>query len=167
MSAGAPIAVPTRSQRVYLEAYLHPGEVHGIAQPSRVTTILGSCVSVCLFERDGVLGGMNHFLLPSAPTVAAASTRYGDCAVDVLVKRLLALGATRERLIAKVFGGANVLHAFAEGSRHIGAANVEMARVALARHGIPIGAEDVGGTRGRKLVFSAPDGAAWVKVLGP
>ena len=159
--------VATWPQRVYLEAYLHPGDIHALAQPSRVTTILGSCVSVCLFERDGTVGGMNHFLLPSAPTPASSSTRYGDCAVDVLVKRLLALGASRERLIAKVFGGANVLHAFAEGSRHIGAANVEMARKALARHGIPIGAEDVGGTRGRKLVFSAPDGAAWVKVLGP
>lgn len=151
----------------YVQTYLLPGEVHAISQPSRVTTILGSCVSVCLFERGGQFGGMNHFLLPSAPFASQASTRYGDCAVDVLVKRLLALGAARERLIAKLFGGANVLHAFADGTRHIGAANVEMARDALLRHGISIGAEDVGGTRGRKLVFSAPDGAAWVKVVGP
>ena len=154
-------------RRAYVETYLHPGEVQATAKPTRVTTILGSCVSVCLFERSGELGGINHFLLPSAHTPAASTMRYGDCAVDVLVKRLIALGATPERLIAKVFGGANVLHAFAEGTRHIGAANVDMARAALARHGIPIGAEDVGGTRGRKLVFSAPDGAAWIKVLGP
>ena len=163
--AGAVASAWTRSTHV--EAYLHPGGVHAIARPSRVTTILGSCVAVCLYDRVGSLGGLNHFLLPSATSDTDASTRYGDCAVDVLVRRLVALGAAPERLVAKVFGGANVLHAFADGSRHIGQANVEMAHVALARHGIPIGAEDVGGTRGRKLVFSAPDGAAWVEVLGP
>jgi chemotaxis receptor (MCP) glutamine deamidase CheD len=65
-----------------------------------------------------------------------------------------------------VFGGANVLHAFADDARHIGAANVELAREALARYDNPIGAEDAGGVRGRKLVFSTPDGAAWVKVIG-
>jgi chemotaxis protein CheD len=157
----------SRSGRAYIETYLHPGEVQAIAKPTRVTTILGSCVSVCLFERGGELAGINHFLLPSALTTAAATMRYGDCAIDVLVKRLVVLGAKQEHLIAKVFGGANVLHAFAEDARHIGAANVDMARTTLARHGIPIGAEDVGGTRGRKLVFSAPDGAAWIKVLGP
>jgi chemotaxis protein CheD len=151
----------------YHETYLHPGEVRAVSKPTRVTTILGSCVSVCISERGGEIGGINHFLLPTANTVAGSTMRYGDCAVDVLVNRLVALGAKPERLTAKIFGGANVLHAFAEGTRHIGAANVEMARKALARHGIPISAEDVGGTRGRKLVFSVPDGAVWVKVLGP
>ena len=90
--------------------YLHPGEIHVTALPTRLTTILGSCVSVCLFDAR-----------------------------------------------------ANV----AEGERHIGTANVELARAALERQGIAIGAEDVGGLRGRKLVFAAPDGAAWVKVIGP
>jgi chemotaxis protein CheD len=147
--------------------YLHPGEIHVTSQPTRLTTILGSCVSVCLFDARARVAGMNHFLLPRAPATGDGSTRYGDIAMDVLVARMLTLGASRDRMIAKLFGGANVLRAFGEGELHIGLANVELARAALERQSIAVGAEDVGGTRGRKLVFDAPDGAAWVKVIGP
>ena len=157
---------PAPQSKLLAELYLHPGEIFASAQPHRVTTILGSCVSVCLFDTRSGVAGLNHFLLPHAPASAEPSTRYGDVAIDVLVRRVLALGATRDALVAKVFGGANVLHAFADDARHIGAANVELAREALTRYGIPIGAEDAGGVRGRKLVFSTPDGAAWVKVIG-
>jgi chemotaxis protein CheD len=148
------------------ERYLHPGEIHASGHPARVTTILGSCVAVCLFDARRHVAGLNHFLLPSAPAASATSIRYGDVAIGVLIRRVLNLGATREGLTAKIFGGANVLHAFAEGSRHIGLANVDVARELLERNGIPLVAEDVGGTRGRKLVFSLPDGAAWVKGIG-
>jgi len=147
--------------------YLHPGDVHVTVRPTQLTTILGSCVSVCLFDARARVAGMNHFLLPRAPENAVASTRYGDVAMDVLVARMLSLGASRDRMIAKLFGGANVLRAFGEGELHIGLANVELARLALERQGIAVGAEDVGGPRGRKLVFVAPDGAAWVRVIGP
>jgi len=149
------------------DRYLHPGEIHASGHPTRVTTILGSCVAVCLIDPRRHVAGLNHFLLPHAPTASHGSVRYGDVAIDVLVRRLLALGATRDGLIAKLFGGANVLHAFTDEARHIGAANVELARTMLERHGIPLVAEDVGGTRGRKVVFSVPDGAAWIKVIGP
>lgn len=148
-------------------AYLHPGDVFVTSDPTRVTTILGSCVSVCLFDERAGVAGMNHFLLPRASASAEASPRYGDVAMSVLIARLLARGASRDRIIAKLFGGANVLRAFAEGERHIGTANVDLARATLEQYGIPICAEDIGGTRGRKLVFSAPDGAAWVKAVGP
>lgn len=155
-------AVPT-----HVERYLHPGELFISTHPTRVTTILGSCVAACLFDREGTLAGINHFLLPTSHTGAASSTRYGDVAMNELIGRLIQLGAPRGRLLAKLFGGANVLHAFSEGVRHIGAANVELARSALARHDIPVVAEHVGGTRGRKLVFTAPEGAAWVRMVGP
>ena len=148
------------------DLYLHPGEIHASSHPTRITTILGSCVAVCLIDLRRHVAGLNHFLLPSAPVAMRGSTRYGDAAIDVLVRRMLALGASRDGLAAKLFGGANVLHAFADEARHIGAANVEMARAALDRYEIPVVAEDVGGTRGRKMVFTVPDGAAWVKVIG-
>lgn len=149
------------------DRYLHPGEIHASGHPTRVTTILGSCVAVCLIDPRRHVAGLNHFLLPYAPATAHGSTRYGDVAIDVLVRRLLALGATRDGLMAKLFGGANVLRAFSDETRHIGAANVELARAMLDRHDIPLVAEDVGGTRGRKVVFSVPDGSAWIKVIGP
>jgi chemotaxis protein CheD len=149
------------------EHYLHPGEIHASGHPTRVTTILGSCVAVCLIDPRRHVAGLNHYLLPYAPASAHGSTRYGDIAFDVLVRRMLALGATRDGLMAKLFGGANVLHAFSDEARHIGAANVDLARAMLDRHEIPVVAEDVGGTRGRKVVFSVPDGSAWIKVIGP
>lgn len=147
--------------------YLHPGEVHSASHECVITTILGSCVSVCLFEQGSTIGGANHFLLPDQRTDDASSTRYAPGAIEALVSQVISLGARRSRLTAKLFGGANVLHAFQEGARHIGTANIEAARLALAGHRIPICAEDVGGTRGRKLMFSSHDGAAWVRVLRP
>jgi len=112
------------------------------------------------------IGGVNHFLLAQQRAGECPSTRYGPTAIDMLIKKVVALGASRARLTAMVFGGANVLHAFQEGVRHIGVANVEVARALLAQHRIPISAEDVGGTRGRRLVFSAQDGNASVRRLG-
>jgi chemotaxis protein CheD len=149
-----------------LEVYLHPGEVYASARPAIVTTILGSCVAVCLHERGSTLGGVNHFLLAQQRAGESPSPRYGTAAVDMLINRVMNLGASRHNLTAMLFGGANVLHAFQDGVRHIGLANVEIARALLAQHRIPISAEDVGGTRGRRLVFSAHDGNASVRRLG-
>ena len=149
------------------DVYLHPGDVHATARECVITTILGSCVSVCLFEQGSKVGGANHFLLPDQRTDDSSSTRYAPGAIEALVSQVISLGARRSRLSAKLFGGANVLQAFQDGVRHIGAANVDAARAALAGYRIPICAEDVGGTRGRKLMFSAHDGAAWVRVIRP
>jgi chemotaxis protein CheD len=146
--------------------YLHPGEVHASASACEITTILGSCVSVCLSEQGSQIGGANHFLLPSQRDGETRSTRYAPGAIEELISLLESLGARRSRLRAKLFGGANVLHAFQDGVRGIGAANVETARVLLAKQSIPISAEDVGGIRGRKLIFSSHDGAASVRRLG-
>ena len=149
-----------------IEVYLHPGDVYASSRPAVVTTILGSCVAVCLIEEGTGIGGVNHFLLAQQRAGESPSPRYGSAAVDILINRVVALGASRKKLSAMIFGGANVLHAFQEGVRHIGLANVEIARALLAQHRIPICAEDVGGTRGRRLVFSAIDGNASVRRLG-
>lgn len=149
-----------------VEVYLHPGDVYASARPAVITTILGSCVAVCLSEPGTGIGGLNHFLLAQQRAGEVPSPRYGTAAIEMLINRVVSLGASRQRLTAMIFGGANVLHAFQEGVRHIGLANVEMARTLLAHHGIPICAEDVGGTRGRRLVFSAQDGNASVRRLG-
>jgi len=148
-----------------VEVYLHPGEVHVADGACVITTILGSCVSVCLSEDGSTIGGLNHFLLPEQRSGVAGSTRYAHGAMDALITRMLWFGARRSRISAKLFGGANVLHAFQDGVHHIGAANVLIARTLLATHSIPISAEDVGGTRGRRLVFSSHDGSASVQRL--
>jgi len=132
-----------------------------------LTTLLGSCVSVCLYDEVARVGGVNHFLLPSGALDEASSPRFAVGAVDSLVARMLQLGCSRARLSAKVFGGSCVLRAYREapGEAHLGQRNVEAARVALARHEIGVVAEDVGGYHGRKLVYCTDDGAAFVKEL--
>jgi chemotaxis protein CheD len=145
--------------------YLHPGQLHAAAGRGLITTLLGSCVSVCLFDPIRGVGGANHFLLPHYASGAHASPRYGPPAIYALLDRLLRLGAERTRLEAKVFGGACVLEGMRAGPRQLGVSNVEVARAVLGQEGIPVRAEDVGGTLGRKVVFRVHDGAAWVKVI--
>jgi chemotaxis protein CheD len=145
-----------------VRAYLAPGRLFASAEDAQVTTILGSCVAVCLWDPQAEVGGMNHFLLPSG---RPASPRFGDSAVALLIGRLLELGAHRGRLSAKVFGGACVLEAFRAGEWSLGARNVEIAREELAAAGIPVVGEDVGGDRGRKLVFHVRTGSAWVRAI--
>jgi chemotaxis protein CheD len=144
--------------------YLLPGELVAVGgdAPRTLVTILGSCVSVCLWDRRGRGGGMNHFLLPRRTPDAPRSGRHGDSAVALLVSRLLGLGAERADLRAKVFGGAHVLPGAAAGGRTLGGDNVQVALRALRDQGVALVSEDVGGTRGRKLAFNTVDGTALV-----
>ena len=145
--------------------YLHAGQIHASAEPCRVTTILGSCVAVCVWEPRAQIGGVNHFLLPYCAGNGLSTPRFGNVAVASLIEKLLALGARKGSLQAKVFGGACVIEAFRGSARHLGEKNVEMALSALGEAGIPVVARDVGGQRGRKLVFDTGGGAAWVRRL--
>lgn len=146
-------------------AYLHAGHILVSREPCRITTVLGSCVAVGLWDDITGVGGLNHFLLPDRLATGAASPRFGNLAVRALIDGVLAAGGRRGSLQAKVFGGACVLRAFREGGWHLGSKNVEVARRMLAEARIPIAAEDVEGTRGRKLIFQTHDGAAWVRSL--
>ena len=141
--------------------YLAPGRLYASTEDAQVTTILGSCVAVCLWDAAERVGGINHFLLPRGGT---ASPRFGDSAVTLLIDRLLELGAGRRRLQAKVFGGACVLEAFRD-TPSLGARNVEMAQARLAADGIPVVGSDTGGEFGRKVVFDLATGAAWVRPI--
>jgi len=108
---------------------------------------------------------MNHYLLPYWAEGTAASFRYGNVAVQCLIENLVTLGCVKEQLVAKLFGGACVIHAFREGENHLGMKNVQVARDLLGDAGIQIVGEDVGGRHGRKLIFQTDDGVAWVKSL--
>src|SRR5262249_44811038 len=92
--AGVPLPPPARVS-------LAPGRLFVSATPAQVSTILGSCVSVCLWDPEARAGGINHFLLPEG---VPASPRFGQSAVPLLIQGVLDLGARRTRLRAKVFG---------------------------------------------------------------
>lgn len=145
--------------------YLHPGQVFASSGAWAVTTILGSCVSVYLWDPHLRLGGVNHYLLPHWAGGEQASERFGNVSVLRLVEKVFALGSRRQDLQAKVFGGACVIDAFRERDNHLGVKNVEVARKLLAQEGIPVVGEDVGGNRGRKLVFLVSEGTVWVRQL--
>jgi chemotaxis protein CheD len=141
--------------------YLQPAALVAVDgdSPRTLMTILGSCVSVCLWDRSGGGGGMNHFLLPTSPANVPRTARYGDVAVPMLVARLLAFGARREDLRAKVFGGAHVLATRSPRGGTLGDENGRVALSILAAEGIRVIADDLGGARGRKLAFNTTDGA--------
>jgi chemotaxis protein CheD len=153
-----PVPAPRRSR------YLQPGQILACSEPTTVTTVLGSCVAVCLWDRRRSVGGVNHYLLPHWSAGRELSARFGPIAIARTLERLLALDCSPRDIQAKLFGGAWILAAPSR-NEHIGLQNVRVARERLAEAGIPIVAEDVGGSRGRKLVFHTDTGVALVKML--
>lgn len=122
------------------------------------STILGSCVAACLRDPISGIGGMNHFLLPADETgnSSSASERFGVHLMELLVNDLMRHGAHRDRLEAKVFGGARMI----QGLSDIGKKNADFAIRFLKHEGIPIVASDLGGDRGRRLQYWPSSGRA-------
>lgn len=144
--------------------YLHPGQVHASVEPAAITTILGSCVTICLWDARLRIGGMNHYLLPDGSS-SAGHFRFGVAATRGLIDGLTRHGSRRYDLQAKVFGGACVMEAFAKVAHHVGERNVEFAQSILEAERIATAVWDVGGSRGRKVVFHTDDGTTLVRYL--
>ncbi len=144
--------------------YLLPGNLFVNSDEYAVTTVLGSCVSVCLWDQVRMIGGINHYMLPFWNGDGLASPRYGNIAIAKLIERMLDLGANRGSLRAKVFGGGDVLK-MTSAYMNIGERNVLLAQDMLRDENIPIISGDTGGKNGRKLVFNTRTGVVLVKLL--
>ena len=153
-----PQPAPARERR-----YLQPGQLIVSAEPAVITTILGSCVSVCLWEPMRGIGGMNHFMLPMSTGAASASPRFGPAAMEQLLEKMREAGARLPLVRARVFGGACMFELPA--AAQLGRKNAEVALEFLQRRGIEIVQSDVGGTRGRKLIFQTDEGTAWLTLI--
>ena len=154
------------SSERYKSVYLHAGQIFANCEPTIVTTIVGSCVAVCMWDEQKGIGGVNHYLLAQAPTGNAPVGRFGNTAIAELVDRLIRLGARRRWLAAKVFGGAGVMPTLkTAGGGSLGTRNHEIAEELLSSLSIPVVSSDVGGSRGRKVIFHTDNGTAWVKHL--
>jgi chemotaxis protein CheD len=160
-TAARPAAEPAS---VHPVVYLHAGQLAAFREPRAISTVLGSCVAVCLWDAATRVGGMNHFLLPHRAGAGETSPRFGNVAMGQLLDAVVRLGARFSHLQAKLFGGASVLGGTRPGDT-LGEQNVQLARSLLHAAGIPVVAEDTGGTRGRRLVFHTDDGLAFVKRL--
>jgi chemotaxis protein CheD len=146
--------------------YVHAGQMFASPVGTEITTILGSCVAICLWDSASGVGGMNHFMLPFEKSAGTPSLRHGDYATAQLLLELTRFGASVRRLRAKIFGGASILQSFQQGGGgDLGLKNVDLARTLLQNERISIVGEDVGGSRGRKLIFSSDSGEARVKRL--
>lgn len=149
-----------------------PGEYYVSRADEAISTVLGSCVSACVRDPQCGLGGMNHFMLPADTTVGpnewldpaiGLATRYGSYAMESLINDLLKLGAARERLEIKLFGGGRILASMSD----VGGRNVDFIRSYLTLEGYRIAAEDLGGTQPRKLIYFPASGRARLRKLRP
>ena len=133
-----------------------------------ICTVLGSCVSVCLFTEDESAGGMNHYALPELPDVKKDDPlRYGNYSIAQLIKELCAVsGKPAHKLIAKIIGGANNIASKTD-SHDVGTANVLMAKKVLAEYKIKIIGEELGGDIGRKVLFHVKSGRLQSAFVGP
>ena len=131
--------------------------------PTQVTTILGSCVAICVWDRCLHIGGVNHYLLPAANDECNSSPRFGDVSTRELLKELLKLGCSRQYMQAKIFGGSALFRQEGSYASSLGAQNVAAANLMLKNAGIPILSQDTGGPHGRKIIFNTDDGSAWAR----
>ena len=140
-----------------------PGQYHATGDGTVITTVLGSCVSVCLYDAVNGVGGMNHYMLPgdSGETGRSGngSARYGTHAMKLLLEHVMQLGAVRACLEAKVFGAGRVM----DGMSDVGRQNADFALRYLKAQKIRIVAVDVGDTLPRKIFFSSATGQVFVK----
>jgi chemotaxis protein CheD len=123
---------------------------------------------VCIWDPIHAVGGATHYLLPEWDGRGTSSPRYGNIAISSLLQKLADAGADRELLRAKVFGGGCLFGITLESNSkkdHLGSRNVEIATEILAKGRIPVVASNVGGARGKRIVFQTATGEADVREL--
>ncbi|MDR2577671.1 MAG: chemotaxis protein CheD [Chitinispirillales bacterium] len=133
---------------------LERGCIYVAAGSGVVQTVLGSCVSVCLWDAELRCGGMNHFVYPQTTQRELATPQYGNVATVALLKLMREEGCNFETMVAHIIGGGHP-----EGlTDSVGGRNVEVARKVLKEKGITVLSEDVGGSVGRKIMFDLASG---------
>lgn len=140
-----------------LKHYLYPSTIKVSIKPMEIHTILGSCVAVCLYDPVRKTGGMNHFMLPMWNGRGLASPKYGNIALQRLTDKMLSMGSQKKDLIAKVFGGGNVLES-ASKNNDIGHRNIITAMDMLEEYDIQVVSKSTGGESGRKIIFETQTG---------
>ncbi|MCB0218996.1 MAG: chemotaxis protein CheD [Chrysiogenetes bacterium] len=165
MSA-APLIKPAPMAGDFPRKFLLPGDVYVAKEPTHISTVLGSCVGILLYDAAAGIGGMNHFLMDGAPGSSDVNPlRYAEPAFETLVARMIIAGARERNLVAKVFGGAQLSPRPTLAHLRIGERNIAAARELLREQGITVKASALGGTVGRKVIMESHTGNVWVKEL--
>lgn len=164
----APVLARYYDTRFQLDAIkILPGQCYAARRDVMIVTVLGSCVSACLWDAAASIGGMNHFMLPgkarSPGDPASVSARLGVYAMELLINQVTKLGAARAKLVAKVFGGGKVLDGL--DTLNVGDQNGEFVLEFLREEGIPVVARDLYDVWPRKVYFFPATGKVLVKKL--
>ncbi|MCX7655208.1 MAG: chemotaxis protein CheD [Treponemataceae bacterium] len=160
---------------------INPGEYLVSEEDVIISTVLGSCIAVVLYDITLGIGGMNHFMLPGAfhhhpmhggtinpQDFLEESARYGMYAMEVLINEMMKRGVHRRKIQAKVFGGASVIHRSDEGRKNIADTNIDFVFEYLETEKIPLVSFDVGGSLARKIFFFVKTGKVLLKrIRGP
>jgi chemotaxis protein CheD len=137
--------------------FLYPSTLFASREPFIVNTILGSCVAVCFYDTVLQFGGINHYMLPFWNGQGLASPKFGNIAIEKLLEKMQSLGSSQYNLIAKVFGGGNIIEA-TTAQFMIGDRNIAVAKDILKEMKIQILSQSVGGNLGRKIQFDTTTG---------
>lgn len=145
---------------------IYPGEFYVSVGAEYISTILGSCVSIVLYDKIMHIGGMNHFILAKDGKLASDTTgnigRFGEYAIELLINEMVKKGSKKRNWEAKIFGGSNVFN-MADADNRVGAVNIKFAYDYLMREGIKIVASDTGGIQPRKIFYDPQSSKIWLK----
>lgn len=142
--------------------FIHVGQIHIDRAPFAISTVLGSCVAVCIYDAALRIGGMNHYLLPFWNGNGLQTPKFGNIAIPKLIETMMAKGSSTQTMEAKIFGGAMMNMGSCE-ALMIGQKNILVAKEILKEYKIRIVAEDVGGQNGRKILFDLERGKILLK----
>ena len=142
--------------------YLHPGQMCFCDRPSRVETVLGSCVSVTMWNARLHFGCICHAVLPRQRDGADEPLKYVDTAIQSMLRVLERHSSRRQDLEVKLFGGAS-MRRLAPHHKSVGRQNIDAAMALLSAEGFSLRTSDTGGTAGRKLLFYTATGEVFVK----
>ena len=148
------------------KVFLRMGNLAIATEPSEITTVLGSCVAVCIWDYRKGTGGMIHFKAPRVPANREPSNMYGEVAIRNLIQSLLRKGSRKPDLRAMLFGGGSVID-LAKGQPNVGRENIRFAQEELEREGFAPSISHVGGHSGRKITFNTMDGSITVSRVKP
>jgi len=150
-----------------IAAKILPGEYYVTRQDELVTTVLGSCVSACIRDKESGIGGMNHFMLPQtnsgkgSDAIVGIATRYGNYAMEHLINTILSNGGKRKNLEVKVFGGGKIIPALTD----VGMKNIDFVLNYLDQENLAVLSHDLGDIYPRKVVYFPKTGKVAMKKI--
>lgn len=168
MTASQTITKPSSGSAIVKgDSVIHSIGIAGlkvVTAPDAVRTVLGSCIGIALFDRVAKVGGLGHVILPDSGEGTGDPKKFADTAIDILIEELVVAGALRQRIVAKIAGGAAMFGD--EHTESLGSRNADAVRAKLTECAIRLAAQAVGGSKGRKMCLFPATGVVVVERIG-